>query len=229
MNEGTNWTCPHCENHVTITSTRSKSSHTLHTDNLYGQHTLYTEFTTCPNPQCKKFSLSAELWRSISIGSRAEKQRHVKTWHLVPSNIGKTFPDYIPKPIIDDYQEACEICHLSPKASATLARRCLQGIIRDFWKVKPDKLFKEINSIKDKVDGDTWDAIDSVRSIGNIGAHMENDINIIVDVEPNEAQLLIELIEFLLKDWYIQRHQKREKLAQIKLIAQQKKEAKTKD
>jgi len=55
---------------------------------------------------------------------------------------------------------------------------------------------------------------------------MERDINIIVDVEPKEAQLLIELIEFLLKDWYIQRHQKREKLAKIKAIAEEKHKAK---
>jgi hypothetical protein len=42
-------------------------------------------------------------------------------------------PDYIPEQIKDDYYEACSILNLSPKASATLARRCLQGMIRDFW------------------------------------------------------------------------------------------------
>ena len=31
-----------------------------------------------------------------------------------------------------------------------------------------------------------WQAIDAVRSIGNIGAHMEKDINLIVDVDPEE-------------------------------------------
>jgi hypothetical protein len=33
------------------------------------------------------------------------------------------------------------------------------------------------------------DAIDHVRKIGNIGAHMEADINVIVEVEPKEAQI----------------------------------------
>jgi len=32
---------------------------------------------------------------------------------------------------------------------------------------------------------------------------MKNDINVIVDVEPNEVELLIGLIETLLKDWYV--------------------------
>jgi hypothetical protein len=41
------------------------------------------------------------------------------------------------------------------------------------------------------------EAIDIVRNIGNIGAHMEADINVIVDVDPDEAQTLIELIETL--------------------------------
>jgi hypothetical protein len=33
---------------------------------------------------------------------------------------------------------------------------------------------------------DTMDAIDHVREIGNIGARMESDINVIVDVDPEE-------------------------------------------
>ena len=37
----------------------------------------------------------------------------------------------------------------------------------------------------------------AVRKVGNIGAHMEKDINVIVDVDPDEAQHLIGLITFL--------------------------------
>lgn len=36
-----------------------------------------------------------------------------------------------------------------------------------------------------------------VREIGNIGAHMEADINVIIDVDPDEAQILIDLVELL--------------------------------
>ena len=67
---------------------------------------------------------------------------------------------------------------------------------------------EEIEAIKGNTDPLTWDAIDAVRKIGNIGAHMEKDINIIVDVDPDEAQLLIELIEILVKEWYIAKHQR---------------------
>jgi len=127
---------------------------------------------------------------------------------LIPKSNAKCFPEFIPKPILDDYNEACLIQELSPKASATLSRRCLQGMIRDFWKVSGNNLFDEINRIRDKVDPTTWDAIDSVRTIGNIGAHMEKDINTIIDVDLEEARLLITLIEDLITDWYIVSHER---------------------
>jgi len=136
----------------------------------------------------------------------------VRKWQLVPQSKAQSFPDYIPKAILDDYNEAWLIKDLSPKASATLARRCLQGIIRDFWKVKPGKLSDEIEQIKGKVEELTWRAIDAVRSVGNIGAHMEKDVNLIVDIESNEAELLINLIETLLKDWYLAREEKQRRL-----------------
>lgn len=60
--------------------------------------------------------------------------------------------------------------------------------------------------MKGKVDLPQWKAMDALRKIGNIGAHMESDINLIVDVEPEEAQALIKLIELLIKEWYIARH-----------------------
>ena len=49
--------------------------------------------------------------------------------------------------------------------------------------------------------------IDGIRRIGNIGAHMEKDINLIVDIDPDEAQKLIKLIEHLLEQWYVNRHE----------------------
>jgi Domain of unknown function (DUF4145) len=148
------------------------------------------------------------------------------TWRLVPPSNAKVFPSYIPKPILDDYREACLIKDLSPKASATLARRCLQGMIRDYWDVREGRLFDEISAIKDKVDPLTWQAIDAVRSIGNIGAHMEKDINLIIDVDPAEAAQLIWLIERLLHDWYVIRHEREEGLKDIAALAEAKKPSK---
>lgn len=80
--------------------------------------------------------------------------------------------------------------------------------------------------MRDKIDPLTWQAIDAVRHIGNIGAHMEEDINLIIDVEPQEASALIGLIEMLLKDWYIDRYEKEKQLKEIVEISESKKKVK---
>lgn len=99
-------------------------------------------------------------------------------------------------------------------------------MIRDFHGVVgKGNLLQEIKAIKDLVPTETWEAIDAVRQVGNIGAHMEKDINIIIDVEENEAKLLINLIEQLFDEWYVARHKRQEKLQAIKNIALDKKNA----
>lgn len=223
------WRCPYCGRHATIGEADYCLDYAdLDIDNADGGRRLRVLFIVCPNPKCKRYALQVFLhnqeW-SEDLRTWQEKEclRH---WDLVPPSRAKAFPSYIPQTIVDDYNEACLICDLSPKASATLSRRCLQGIIRDFWKVKAGRLADEIEQIKDKVDPLTWDAIDSVRKVGNIGAHMEKDINVIVDVEANEANLLIGLIETVLEDWYIAREKRRARLSQIKKIADSKEKEK---
>jgi hypothetical protein len=171
--------------------------------------------TTCPNTQCREvsFIMTMNQVHSTTVGDYPGEI--VKKWTLMPSSVVRVFPSYVPPAIVDDYNEACLIKELSPKASATLSRRCLQGIIRDFWNVNKKTLYDEIEAIKDRVDPLAWRAIDAVRKIGNIGAHMEKDINIIIDVEPNEAQLLITLIETLINEWYVARHEREKRMNEI--------------
>ena len=44
---------------------------------------------------------------------------------------------------------------------------------------------------------------------------MEKDIGLIIDIDSEEAQLLIELIETLFDEWYIARKQRTDRLASI--------------
>ncbi len=223
------WTCPFCSRHTTITSNDiSSSSHQLEIKNSQGYRVALSSFIVCPNTKCKKFTFTVTLrdLRKREGPSPPYGWAHediLAKWDLIPESLAKPFPDYIPEVILTDYSEACLIQTKSPKASATLSRRCLQGILRDYWNVKPDTLSKEISKeieqIKDKVEPSIWNAIDAVRKIGNIGAHMEKDINVIVDVEPNEAYLLIELIEILLKEWYVAREERNNRVSKITAIA----------
>jgi hypothetical protein len=180
-----------------------------------------TEVITCPNPECLEYTVSQSLHDHVSLANGwVDKQPPKHKWQLIPAAEMKVFPSYVPEPITGDYREACFIRDLSPKASATLSRRCLQGMIRHFWNIKKTRLVDEIEALSDKVDPMTWAAIDAVRTIGNIGAHMEKDIDVIVDVDPGEAQLLISLIETLIQDWYITKHEREKRLAGIAALAE---------
>lgn len=222
------WTCPYCDRDTTITDTYSTNAFDLRLKNAEGCRRFKTFLIVCPNPKCQRFTLRITVHKAefSSTGLDRIEDLPVETWNLIPPSSAKVFPDYVPRVIRDDYVEACKISGLSPKASATLSRRCLQGMIRDYWKIAEARLIDEIKTLENKVDAQTWAAIDAIRKIGNIGAHMEKDINVIVDVDPNEAQVLIELIELLLKDWYVARHDREERLKNIVKIKDQKDAAK---
>lgn len=172
---------------------------------------IQVNFYKCPN--CKQYTIIAD-----------GKGNHVRDVNIKirPTSSARKFPSYIPDAIRQDYEEACAIVQLSPKASATLSRRCLQGMIRDFWKISESNLYKEIDALKDKISPKLWDSINSLRQLGNIGAHMEKDTNVIVDIEPQEAESLIKLIEHLMKEWYIGRHDQELLLNEIISINNQK-------
>ncbi|MBF4180535.1 DUF4145 domain-containing protein [Lelliottia nimipressuralis] len=219
------WVCPHC-NTAAIVKKEEFAWCSIDLKSGDRNLTYLIKGITCPNPECMKASLDLQTSQfSYFAGQKGTITGSTRVQRLVPSMVrerAKAYPGYIPQPILTDYQEACAIADLSPKASATLARRCLQGMIRDFWDVKADTLFNEIQAIEEKVDPVVWEAIDGVRKVGNIGAHMEKDINLIVDVSPEEADLLIEMIEMLLDDWYVARHEKQQKLQRIKEVAAEK-------
>lgn len=158
----------------------------------------------CPN--CKEISIDI-----IGFG----KQFEDRMIHFHPISFAKQYPKYVPEQVRKDYEEAYSILNLSPKASATLSRRCLQGMIRDFWEVSGSSLFDELGQIEDKVEPSTVPVLNALRQLGNIGAHPEKDISLIIDVTPDESLQLIKFIELLIKDWYISRHDKEELLNSV--------------
>ena len=159
------------------------------------------EIFRCPNESCKK-----EMVRITGYNGALDNAKIL----VYPQAVYEHFPDYIPENIRHDYEEACLIKDRSPKAAATLARRCLQGMIRDYWQIKGSNLNDEINQLQGVIPALQWSAIDALRKIGNIGAHMEKDTSLIVEISPDEADQLLQLIELLMKQWYIARHDEEE-------------------
>lgn len=223
-----NFRCPYCSQPTTITEP-NYFNHWVKVninESDKGEIGLTINVITCPNEKCKKLFLKLFLTDAQSDQTTRwnwAPKNNIQEWQLLPESQAKVLSDYIPKQIQYDYYEACRIRDLSPKASATLSRRCLQGMIRDFWKIKKSRLKDEVDELEKHVHPLTWQAIDSVRKVGNIGAHMEKDINLIIDVDKKESQLLIELIEQLVDDWYIVRHEKEKRLNKIIEMANSKK------
>src|ERR1019366_482264 len=152
-----NWNCPYCGRATTITShNHGISRASIETEaSKYGDIDLRVTATACPNEECRGLVLDAELVRGKYVGNSYQITERLQQFPLLPESYAKPQPDYVPRDIRETYQEACAILRLSPKASAALSRRCLQGIVRDFWSIPDNKrgnLGTELSFIKDQID-----------------------------------------------------------------------------
>ena len=229
-----NWKCPYCGHAQVVTD----QSYGLNSVQIWNSRSKYGVIggriitIVCSNDDCKELTLK------FSLNAGAHKQNsyyltdnELHSWSLLPESTAKPQPDYIPNPIIENYNQACRIRDLSANASAAMSRRCLQGMIRHFCGISKRTLAQEIDTLRAKVDEgkgpqgvshDIMDAIDHVRKIGSIGAHMEKDINLILDVEPDEAQTLIGLIEILFEEWYVAKHVREQRLMNLGIVVDKK-------
>ncbi len=213
------WQCPFCGSDQSVTDNeRQVAIADLTLPNADGPRRLVSKFVVCPNAKCRKFSLSASLHSREVVGTRVYTGKNLASWDLVPPSRARSFPVALPPEVLEDYQEACLTLELSPKASAALSRRCISAMLRDYWRVQPGGLNDELRQIKGTADPLTWEAIESVRKSGMIGARMEAEGAEVQDVDPGEAALLIGLIETLIQDWYMSREERRKRLQKIKQI-----------
>lgn len=215
--ENGTYVCPFCghaqayySTHDSVSNGTQRTSSQNEIPEAYQESSFTIHTFRCSNSSCQKISVTA-------INRTTDKQID-----LVPQVTMKHYPEYIPEQIRQDYEEANMILESSPKAAATLLRRCLQGMIHDYWKIKEKNLNAEITALKDKLTSAQWKALDALRKVGNIGAHMEKDVNLIIDIEPDEAKKLLKLIELLFEKWYIARHDEEELLSDIVGIADEK-------
>jgi len=233
MSYSFNWKCPYCHKETTIVASTNYSTniHFYKSNSKDSYIGLQTRIIVCPNQDCKEYVINVSLFPATYLNNSQQiiEDKQIQSWQLKPQSSAIPQPDYIPEQIKNDYEEACAIFSLSPKASATLSRRCLQGMIRDFCGIQKNRLVDEIDELKkqNKVNSTTMASIDAIRSIGNIGAHMEKDVNTIIDIDEEEAAILIKLLEDLFQDWYIDRHEREERNMKIQQIAQAKQIAKT--
>jgi len=232
-----NWTCPYCNRAQSVSDGKVSegATHFYLEKQADGNLSVCSNAIGCVNPECRMTTVSVSIYPSRPGPNGRQivpNSAPILQLRLKPESGGKPLPEFIPIALREDYFEACRIRDLSPKASATLARRCVQGMIRDFCGIVKGTLAAEILALRELVEAgdappgvsiESVEAIDHVRGIGAIGAHMEKDINLIIPVEPDEAQILIDLIESLFDDWYIEREKRAQRFGNVKALAESKK------
>jgi hypothetical protein len=192
--------CPHCLVEVNANFTQTYLG--------IDKETAWSVFTmNCPNTICgKKIVDLASGQQSQYAGGlgkivwRQTVRPFASSRPPVPKEVGIMFSS--------DYNEACLILTLSPKASAALSRRCLQNILREKAGVKKGDLASEIQQTIDSksVPSHLSESIDAVRNIGNFAAHplKSTATGEIVDVEVGEAEWLLDVIEALFDFYFVQ-------------------------
>ena len=107
-----------------------------------------------------------------------------------------------------DFREATTIVHLSPKASAALARRCMETILEIRAGATNPRLVDKVDYVlkSPEVPPYVKDHLHAARNIGNFGAHRKTDVitGEVLDVEPGEAEWMISVVEMLFDHYYVQ-------------------------
>jgi hypothetical protein len=196
--------CPHCQ--IEINENFNFEAITTDVDGNWGVFSMI-----CPNKGCRKLILKLVCGEFLknNIGNATGMKRTDISILAYPQNSSRPpAPVEVDKMFSDDYHEACQILSLSPKASAALSRRCLQNILREKAGVKHGNLVKEIEEVikSNSLPSYLSESIDAIRHIGNFAAHPTKSTSTgeIIEVEPGEAEWLLDVIESLFDFYFVQ-------------------------
>ena len=207
--------CPHCKIGITIElygggsyPSSDKPCGEIDDEDVYKGYGV--AHTWCP--ECDEFIV---LYREgvVVEGSSSSSTYYFKgetnDTVIFPLNSSRSISaDEVPEQYKSQFNEAAAVMSLSPMASAAISRRTLQHILRSEFKIKKKSLAEEIEEfihIKG-VPSYLSETVDAVRNIGNFAAHPSKNTNTgeIVEVEPGEADWLLEVLESLFDFVFIQ-------------------------
>lgn len=201
--------CPHCTVHfhdnwsVDWFFRNRQGGHFLK-DNYRDEGHYRLAYRSAVCPACKEVT--------IQFAKTDDKQNPIDDWsqiHPAGANRGPVPPE-VPADIAQDYIEACNVLPISSKASAALARRCLQNMLHAH-SYRDRDLAREIVLLLNEADPKKAlphrlrETIDGIRNFGNFSAHPIDDKTTlqVIDVDPHEAEWCLETIEELFEHFYV--------------------------
>jgi hypothetical protein len=171
---------------------------------------------TCP--ECQRFVIALLQTGKMPSMPGQQPQRQISETSSTGGKVTFVYPkamsrsplsSEVPKEFAQDYLEACLVLADSEKASAALSRRSVQHLLREKAAgVKKGDLANEIQQVLDSKQLPTYlaDDLDAIRNVGNLAAHPLKSTNTgeIVEVEPHEAEWLLNVLEGLFDFYFVQ-------------------------
>jgi hypothetical protein len=174
----------------------------------------------------KCHQVTVEVQRHVKIpgGEHGDAYTNTQVIPIQPLGGERAAPPEVPEHIAQDYREATRCTSLSSKASATLARRCLQALIRDIYRPKGmpklKRLVDEIEWVEKNSDiiDEIKGALHSLRLAGNFGAHPdqnEDDEVVLYDLPSDVLDGCFTLLEELFQIHYVQPKQRSQRIEKL--------------
>jgi hypothetical protein len=196
--------CPHCSNAIHFATTGGFRLSRLDDPEWPGLGAVLYDFDGGACPSCSQILV---VLTRFETGTTDEYE----VWHqeldgptlIYPRETrAKPLPPTVPAAYRKDYQEASDVLPISPNASAALSRRCLQRVLHVHYGIKRATLWEEVSELVASGELPSYlsRTIDSIRAVGNFAAHPQKDSHTkeIHEVEPGEAEWLLDLLESLL-------------------------------
>ena len=234
------WICPHCGTTATLqTSDYIRDTKEIVIETSANDEGILLSWLAikCPSKTCGKFILDltsefgtkrvSSYGQVIDVIVNQNNKRLLGIGQVrIEPRVGAPLSIHVPLVVKNDYEEAYLIKDLSPKAAATLCRRALQAMIRDFHKIIKSTLHAELEGIQSLCEPELYSAMMALKGIGNIGAHPEKDISLIVDVEEGEVEVLLSLLRILDSEWYVAKAKRMASISAVTALAASKTAAK---
>ena len=213
--------CPHCNTGINF---EAEASH-VWADDVTGPDKTGYAVSSAHCPECEKLIVLLQRGRYSNYQTYESIDKVTSQEVLYPKFITRNVETEVPDRYKKDFLEACAVLPASAKASAAISRRILQNVLREEFKITHPNLAQEIEEFIQKKDIPSYlaDAVDAVRNVGNFAAHPLKDTNTgeIVEVEPGEAEWLLDVNESLFDFTFVQpkRLEERRKNLNAKLTA----------
>ena len=203
--------CPHCFTGIRFDELRQDVYQLKNKNN----DRLGVELTHGFCPECHNLIVLLKHGTFKWVDDQGELINIQEKIILYPKFSQKNVDHSIPQHYRNEYNEAYSVLSTSPKASAALSRRLLQRLLREEYKINKDNLYKEIEEFVKlpNIPPDILSAVDAIRAIGNFAAHpLEfQTTGEIVEVEPEEAEWLLEVIDALFDIRFVQPKKEQER------------------